>query len=170
MSSWESWGDHPLVVTVGVTGTLMGIATGLISIFQSIKPVQPDIVSPLPVASIISTEKPPQNIQSMGWIRVGAINHELTSLKDGLPLIATSQPVTVSPSVVPKIGDKITTITNVNLRKNPPESPDYDPDKQERLSVLNTSTNLQVVSKRTFVDPKKPSATVIWAEVSLADK
>ena len=108
MSSWESWGDHPLVVTVGVTGTLIGIATGLMSIFQSVKPTQPDIVSTPPVESPRSRqEKLPQNIQSIGWIRVGAINHELMSLKDGVPLIATSQPVTVSPSVVPKIGDKI---------------------------------------------------------------
>ena len=139
---------------------------------QSMEPIQPDIVSPLSVKSSSPIqEKSPQNVQSMGWIRIGAINHELTSLKDGLPLIATTtQPVTVSPSVVPKIGDKIITKTEVNLRKRPPASPDYDPDKQERLSAFKNPTKLIVLDKKTFIDPKNSSVTVIWAEVSSNEK
>ena len=112
---------------------------------------------------------PLQKTQSIGWMRVGAINHELASLRDGLPLIATSQPVTINPPVVPKLGDKIITVTGVNIRKKPPASPDYDPDKQEKLSVLNQPTRLVIIDKKTFVDPRRPSSTVVWAEVSLND-
>ena len=134
-------------------------------------PNQPTAESVNPSLEAISLIKntPLQKIQSIGWIRVGAINHELASLRDGLPLIATSQPVTINPPVVPKMGDKIITVTGVNIRKNPPASPDYDPDKQEKLSVLNQPTKLVIIDKKTFVDPRRPSNTIVWVEVSLND-
>ena len=134
-------------------------------------PNQPtaESVNPSLKATSLIENTPLQKIQSIGWIRVGAINHELASLRDGLPLIATSQPVTINPPVVPKLGDKIITVTGVNIRKNPPASPDYDPDKQEKLSVLNQPTKLVIIDKKTFVDPRRPSNTIVWAEVSLND-
>ena len=59
-------------------------------------------------------------------------------------LISTKQPVTISPAIVPKIGDQVTVINGVNLRINRPQKPDYKlPDKKgvvvvgQKLVIIN---------------------------------
>ena len=170
--TWKAWGDHPWIITVAVISGLVGIGSGSISIYQFIKPSQPSLDNIAPpsspnnntVNSELSTKA-----KSIGWIRLGAINHESGILRDGVLLIATSQPITVIPTVVPKDGDSVSTITGINLRKSAPKFPDYDPDKQEKLSVLHANTRLIVLQKVNFVDPKLPSTTIVWAEVGLKD-
>lgn len=148
--SEKSLSDNPIVVIVGVLGGLAGVIAVVLPFFQ----------------------KPPENVpqrQSIGWIRLGAVNHESATLRNGSLLIETTQPITVSPPYVPTDGTQVMTIIGVNLRKNPPTPPLYDPDREEKTSVLNQPTKLTVLKKVTFVDPKRPSTTVVWGEVALSE-
>ena len=46
------------------------------------------------------------NVKSIGWIRIGAINSK-NEPYEGEMMIKTSQPVTIAPTIVPKIGDEV---------------------------------------------------------------
>ncbi|WP_353932814.1 serine/threonine-protein kinase [Okeanomitos corallinicola TIOX110] len=122
---------------------------------SSTKPTEPAIIS--------STGNQPI---SLGWMRLGAVNNTSDNLTIGEPLIYTKQPVTISPAIVPKIGDKVTVINAVNLRINRPQSPDYKlPDKK---GVVLVGQQLVIVNISSFVDPSSSSPyTVVWAEVGL---
>jgi serine/threonine protein kinase, bacterial len=166
---WKNWGDHPVVVTLSVVSGLIG--TG-IAIFSVLKPLGetaiPPSKDPIPSSALVAPA-PKMRGQAIGWIRLGAIDHEKTTLRSGTPLIVTSQPITISPPVVPKIGDRVSTITGVNLRGNHPTPPKYDAEDQTKISVLAPATKLAILKTSTFVDPIRPSITIIWGEVSLDD-
>lgn len=108
----------------------------------------------------------PSQITSIGWIRLGSVENVSGSASVGETLIATTQPVTISPIVVPRIGSQVTTITGVNLRRNVPQPPDYK--LEEKISVLQPNQQLKIINLKTFVDTNSPSPyTVVWAEVGV---
>ena len=162
--AWKNWGDHPLVVVLSVSSAIASTAIA----FGWIKPSVSSSATEQPTVQVSSSPLPQSaKNPSIGWIRLGAVNHELATLRNGSPLVETTQPITISPPMVPVDGTQVNTVIGVNLRKNPPTPPLYDPDREERSSVLNQPTKLIVLKKVTFVDPKRPSTTVVWGEVAL---
>ncbi len=125
---------------------------------QPIQPLQPP---PLQIANISSSKSSP-----IGWLRLGAVKNTSGNAPVGETLIATGQVVTIAPTVVPSVGEQVTIITGVNLRKSRPQPPDYKlPDK---VSVLQPGQKLVIHSIQTFTDPTSSSPyTVVWAEVGL---
>jgi len=112
------------------------------------------------------SSKSKESSSSYGWIRLGAVKNASGSALVGESLIATTQPVTISPIVVPRIGSQVTTITGVNLRINVPQPPDYK--LEEKISVLQPNQQLKIINLKTFVDRNSPSPyTVVWAEVGM---
>ncbi|BAY21349.1 serine/threonine kinase [Calothrix sp. NIES-2100] len=103
---------------------------------------------------------------SRGWIRLGAVNNTLGTATIGEPLIQTSQPVTIYPSVVPKVGTQVTVINGVNVRKNKPQKPDYK--LAEKISTLAKEEKIIILNLDYFTDPTSSSQyTAVWAEVGL---
>jgi serine/threonine-protein kinase len=133
----------------------------------------PSQSTPSPPSEAISTPAPesvlptsPPQTSSLGWIRLGSVNNITGTALTGEMLIATTQPVTISPVAVPKVGDQVVTITGVNLRRDLPQPPNYQ--LEEKVSVLQPNQRLKVLNIKTFVDSNSPSPyTVVWAEVGL---
>ncbi|RUR76746.1 protein kinase [Chlorogloeopsis fritschii PCC 9212] len=123
------------------------------------------VVPTNPTQSTVS----PSNVQqslSLGWIRLGSVNNTLGTVTLGEPLIKTTQPVTISPTVVPSIGTQVTVINGVNLRKKQPQKPDYK--LAERTGVVVVGQNLVILNLDYFVDSNSGSPyTTVWAEVGL---
>ena len=122
----------------------------------------PQPVQPQPqIANTSSSKSSP-----IGWLRLGAVKNRSGIASVGETLIATTQVVTIAPTVVPSIGEQVTIITGVNLRNSFPQPPDYKlPDK---VSVLQPGHKLLIRRIETFIDPTISSPyTVVWAEVGL---
>jgi serine/threonine protein kinase, bacterial len=130
------------------------------------------IESPIPIKktttispSLSATES--VEIMANGWIRIGAIDNKSGNSNSGDQLVATKQPVTISPPTVPQIGDQIRLTTSVNLRSGVPEYPNYLL-KSER-GELPSGQSLVIRQIRSFVDStgSSPSKTIVWAEVAM---
>lgn len=130
------------------------------------------VTTPVPTATPAAMPSiPSRNVLSgtkaMGWIRLGAVNSAPNSISTGEALVATGQPVTIAPMVVPSVGSQVTTITGVNLRSSAPQSAS-DP-LGAKISVLQPNQPLTILNLRTFVDGNGSQIyTVVWAEVGLA--
>jgi serine/threonine-protein kinase len=112
---------------------------------------QPQIVTEKIDSQPINTQSPTisdKSIEnqplSLGWMRLGAVNNTSGVVTVEEQLISTKQPVTISPAIVPKIGDQVKVINGVNLRINRPQKPDYKlPDKKgvvvvgQKLVIIN---------------------------------
>jgi serine/threonine-protein kinase len=126
-------------------------------------PYQTQYVAP-PTNPISNTQ--PNYFRSRGWIRLGAVNNTSGTASVGQTLITTNQPVTISPSVVPSINDKVILITGVNLRITQPQKPTYK--LGEKIAELLKGQQLVILQLDTFTDPNSNSRyTVVWAEVGL---
>jgi serine/threonine protein kinase, bacterial len=126
------------------------------------KPSEKPQIKPSTSPLIPSTS--PSKIERVGWLRIGAVNSTDGRISVGQPLISTTQPVTISPSKVPSIGDRITIINSVNVRIGAPQPPDYR--LPEQTSALPSGQELFIMKTDSFVDPKSPSPfTAVWAEV-----
>jgi len=104
------------------------------------------------------------NVKSIGWIRIGAINGK-NEPYEGEMMIKTSQPVTIAPTTVPKIGDEVRIITNVNLRENFPQPPDYN--LANSVSILSSGQKFIILNLETFVDNNSSNHRIIWAEIGV---
>jgi serine/threonine-protein kinase len=103
---------------------------------------------------------------SIGWLRLGAVNNTSEIISTGEPLIATIQPVSIAPLLVPSIGDEVTVITGVNLRANFPQPPNYK--LPQKLSSLTPGQKLIILRVEPFIDHTVSSNyAVVWAEVGL---
>ncbi|MFN5893483.1 MAG: protein kinase domain-containing protein, partial [Dolichospermum sp.] len=134
---------------------------------------QPQIVTEKIDSQPINTQSPTisdKSIEnqplSLGWMRLGAVNNTSGVVTVEEQLISTKQPVTISPAIVPKIGDQVTVINGVNLRINRPQKPDYKlPDKK---GVVVVGQKLVIINLDYFIDSSSPSPyTAVWAEVGL---
>ncbi|BAQ62263.1 hypothetical protein GM3708_2669 [Geminocystis sp. NIES-3708] len=105
-----------------------------------------------------------ENVKSIGWIRIGAVNGDNESYV-GQPMIKTTQPVTIAPTNVPNIGDKISIITTVNLRDSFPKYPNYD--LPNSISTLSSGQQFIILNLETFVDYNSSPNRIIWAEIGL---
>ncbi|HIK53551.1 MAG TPA: serine/threonine protein kinase [Oscillatoriales cyanobacterium M59_W2019_021] len=177
--------SKPILLAGAIAGGLIGISTivGLALTRTSEKDTTQ--TTPISETSNLQQESPPptptpqstaveninpanipvQSNQGVGWIRIGAVPNSSTTIQDGIPLIATNQPVTIQPPVVPQNNSQVTILTGVNVRKGVPEPPNYD--LTEQISVLPPGTKVIVLQKKSFVTPSNTSAVAVWAEVHL---
>lgn len=158
-------------VIVAIVGTVGTVAVAWIN-----KPPQatpPTATSPTASSTQPSSTPIPavssKETNSIGWIRIGAIDNTATTFQDNAPLIAASEnlPITITPMVVPENGTHITVASSVYVRQSFPSPPDYAAKKQKLVSSLSPGTKIQVLQKRAFIDPRFPSTMAVWAEVKL---
>ncbi|MEA5471271.1 hypothetical protein [Spirulina sp. 06S082] len=110
--------------------------------------------------------KPSNLPSSIGWIRIGAIANPSGNTFIGEQLIKTKQDVTIYPSFVPAIGEKIKVIQSVNYRINYPQAPRYK--LADKIGTFFPNQELVILNLKTFVDSTVSSSyTVVWAEVGL---
>ncbi len=127
--------------------------------------------SPSPITPLTPTQSsvPPSKVprgRSLGWIRLGAVKNTLGTAFVKEALIPTTQPFTISPSIVPSIGDRVTAINQVNLRKSQPQPPERK--LAESINVLQSGVELVILQLDFFKDPNSPFPyTVVWAEVGV---
>lgn len=135
------------------------------------KNIQEPSASPSPITPLTPTQSsvPPSKVQrgrSLGWIRLGSVNNTVNTASFGEALIPTTQPLTISPSVVPSIGDQVTVINQVNLRRSQPQPPERK--LAESIDVLQAGVRIVILQLDFFKDPNSPFPyTVIWAEVGV---
>jgi serine/threonine protein kinase len=100
----------------------------------------------------------------VGWIRIGAVNNKSGTVSVGETLIGTTQPVTITPPVIPAIGDKIYITEGVHLRENFPQPPNYK--LAEIKAAFPPRSQVIILRIESFVDHTVSSNyTVVWAEV-----
>jgi hypothetical protein len=139
---------------------LFVLIIGLVLNFSPVSRVSPPTVKPTSSPSSSSQVKP------IGWIRLGAIKGASGDASTGEPLIATTQPVTITPMQVPAINDQVEVISGVNVRAAYPQPPDYK--LQDKVSVLTANQKIVIVEIKAFIDQKSSTnSTVVWARVSL---
>ncbi len=153
------WQDSVIIGSI-IGGTII---IGIIFIFDQKRTESPVIISKSPSTSF-SKNLP----SSIGWIRIGAINNRSGVASVGESLIATNQPITISPPIVPSIGNQVSITNNidVNLRNTFPKPPNYK--LEQKTNVLISQQKLVILEIKSFVDPTVSSSyTTVWAEVDL---
>jgi serine/threonine-protein kinase len=98
-----------------------------------------------------------------GWIRIGAVDNNEQRIRVGEKLIKTTQEITILPAVVPSVGDTVTILTGVNLRKNSPQPPQYD--LPEVVGKLGEGQRIVIRNLNYFVDRSVSPYTTVWAEI-----
>jgi hypothetical protein len=128
--------------------------------------------TPSAITSPESRDKPPNsvqdssNIQQRGWIRIGAVNSTDGRIFVGQQLMKTTQPVTISPSIVPNVGSHVTIINSVNIRVSAPQPPSYTLPLQK--AAFPPGQEVVIINTDAFIDPHSPSPlTVVWAEIGI---
>ncbi|GAB4341113.1 MAG: hypothetical protein Fur0042_02270 [Cyanophyceae cyanobacterium] len=120
--------------------------------------------SPLAAQSPNSSVVQRSSLQEIGWIRIGSVNNSQGLYTYGEPLLSTSQPVTITPSVVPSPGQKIIIKASVNLRNAVPKSPTFS--LGERVRTAHPGERFTVIRIEGFVDYSSDDLrTRIWAAV-----
>ncbi|MBI4780976.1 MAG: hypothetical protein HY785_06590 [Oscillatoriophycideae cyanobacterium NC_groundwater_1537_Pr4_S-0.65um_50_18] len=138
---------------------LFVLVMGLVLNFSS-APIT-TVVTPSP-----SAPSSPTQVKPIGWIRLGAIRDASGNASTGEPLIATTQPVTITPMQVPAINDQVEVISGVNVRVAYPKPPDYQ--LQDQVSVLTANQKIVILEIKAFADQKSSTnSTVVWARVGL---
>jgi serine/threonine protein kinase, bacterial len=142
--------------------------TPSVSVKDTIKPsTQPS--QAIQTTSSTSSVTNSVNINKIGWLRIGAVASRDGQITIGQQLLSTSQPVTISPSVVPSIGAKIKVINSVNIRISTPQPPDYK--LPEQTAALPPGQELVIINTHAFVDTTSSSPfTVVWAEVGIKQR
>lgn len=123
-------------------------------------------ISTPPPSSQVQSIPPSSQVQSIGWIRLGATRNTSGFATTEEALVATSQPITISPMRVPEINDQVVVITGVNVRTDYPKPPNYE--LQDKLSVFMPSQKIVILEIKTFVDQSaSPDYTIVWAKVGV---
>lgn len=155
-----------LVTMLGAVAALITATTLLLQAgtdgWVQVKKV-PDTLHPVKVSDASA-----KNIIPIGWIRLGSLPKDMISTV-GTPLQSDSSelPITISPKQLPKVGDQVEIISDVNVREGHPKGPDYIA-KQEAL-VTSLSAGDTVIISQVLPCPDKRLADrwAAWAEVSL---
>jgi hypothetical protein len=143
---------------------LFVLVLGLVLNFSSVSPNPPSPQNPPSERS--TSPSPSRQVKPIGWIRLGAIRGVSGDASAGEALIATTQPVTISPMQVPAINDQVEIISGVNVRVAYPKPPDYK--LQDKVSVLTSNQKVVILEIKALVDPSSSTnSTVVWARVGL---
>jgi serine/threonine-protein kinase len=153
-------GQKTIVLGSLIIGSLIGASVVITSILNK----SPDAPLPVPVAS--QSQQPTQPMP-IGWVRLGAVSNTSGTASVGEPLIPTTQPVSISPPVVPSIGNQVTVTNGINYRKSWPQPPNYQ--LADKIGALLPGQKISILRLETFTDPTTSSPyTVVWAEVSFS--
>jgi len=117
-------------------------------------------------SSSVNSNYTPSKSQGIGWIWLGSINNKLGTFSYGEPLIPSkTQPVTITPSVVPSLGAIVILKSATNLRANIPQPPKFKlPDRVSK--PLKTGQKLEIIRVEAFVENNSDKEyTRVWAEV-----
>lgn len=124
---------------------------------------------PTPEPTAIPTPEPPPSIsqaRTLGWLRIGAVQINKSHHNTGVNLIRTNQPVTISPPLMPKIGDEVIIANNVNLRVDHPKPPNYR--LAEQVSVMPVGQRVIIQDLASFVDTTVDSPyPAVWAKIGV---
>ena len=103
-------------------------------------------------SSSVNSNYTPSKSQGIGWIWLGSINNKLGTFSYGEPLIPSkTQPVTITPSVVPSLGAIVILKSATNLRANIPQPPKFKlPDRVSK--PLKTGQKLEIIRVEAFVE------------------
>jgi serine/threonine protein kinase, bacterial len=119
-----------------------------------------------PSASVNSSPQKSLDVHRLGWIRLGSVASRDGNMAVGQQLIRTNQPIIISPSRVPSIGDRVMTVNPVNIRHSSPQPPNYI--LPEKTQAIPLGQNLTILNTDAFVDPTSLSPyTAVWAEVGI---
>jgi serine/threonine protein kinase len=121
-------------------------------------------IAPTPQPSIIAISK--TNSPPMGWIRLGTVPGT-SGGSVGQIMIASRQPISVNPPVIPAIGNTVQTATNINLRDSFPTLPSYK--LGGKIGTVPSNQRLKISKLEFVVDPTSSSETAVWAEVGAPD-
>ena len=99
---------------------------------------------------------------SEGWIFIGRLNNP-TNSNFGAALSSSS--TSINPAIIPSLGSVLTVTKPVNLRKNRPQKPDFEPAKQKSLGIIKDGEKV-VVLDAVVIRPKK---FAVWAKVRTCD-
>jgi hypothetical protein len=156
------WGKVEGKINLSKTGRVVSILTGALLLAIGL------LLPQLGKSVVQNPELPPKassQVQSIGWIRLGAVRNTSGSASTGEALVATSQPVTITPTLVPAVNDQVVVITGVNVRVDYPKPPDYK--LQEKVSVLTSNQKIVILEIKTFVDQNSSSSyPIVWARVA----
>jgi serine/threonine protein kinase len=129
-------------------------------------PVQSKIPIESPQIKQSTSSVSSSSVERVGWLRLGAVGTRDGQISVGQQLISTAQPVTISPSIVPRIGAHIKVINSVNIRVSAPQAPYYK--LPEQKAAFPPGQELVIINTDAFVDPTSPSPfTAVWAEVGI---
>ncbi|NMG60732.1 hypothetical protein E1H12_20015 [Geitlerinema sp. P-1104] len=124
---------------------------------------------PTPEPTAIPTPEPPPSIsqaRTLGWLRIGAVEINKSHHNTGINLIRTTQPVTISPPLMPQIGDEVIIANNVNLRVDHPKPPNYR--LAEQISVMPVGQKVVIQDLVSFVDTTVDSPyPAVWAKIGV---
>lgn len=136
------------------------------------KPIQrPPTVTPAPTpTSQVPAPVAPQPrhpSRSQGWIRLGAIDKTYGSYETGEALIDTkTQFVSITPARVPRVRDRVTVTTPINIRESFPPEGTYKLPK--KVGGYRPEQTIVIHRIEGIVDPNSSSPNInIWAEVGL---
>ncbi|MGF1480058.1 MAG: hypothetical protein ACFB4I_11285 [Cyanophyceae cyanobacterium] len=123
--------------------------------------------SPQPEKTSLNRSTAVTQSEAIGWIWIGAVNNTSGTFSYNEPLIPTkSQPVSITPSIVPVPGEVVTLKTGVNLRRNVPQPPNFKL-AEKASNPLKTGQQVEINRIEAFVDTNSDvEKTRIWAEVS----
>ncbi|RUS94651.1 hypothetical protein DSM106972_092880 [Dulcicalothrix desertica PCC 7102] len=116
------------------------------------------------IASAKSASFPEQSNQSLGWIRIGAVDKGASNTLVGEPLVSTAIPISISSPTVPPVGKQVTLSVAANLRKTPPQPPKYE--LIDKIGISQPGQKIVIRKLEAFIDPNtNPAYKTVWAEV-----
>ncbi|NEQ26895.1 MAG: hypothetical protein F6K28_49310, partial [Microcoleus sp. SIO2G3] len=156
------------IIVGSVIITLIGVTFGLSQKQNRLVIKKSSASSQIPFTQERTPERTPERNaerRTNGWIFIGNIN-ALNSELAGKPLIENSQS-TDSP-VVPSVGSIVTVNVEpgVTLRDNRPQAPNFSPQEQKALAVLNPQEKVKILKVELIKPPTTTeSSTKVWAKV-----
>lgn len=147
----------------GIAGLVLGAGIVAYNYWEGNQTIR-TLPNSTPVASLPDSRGGTLSTHSLGWIRIGSVGRQDGKSPVGQALIKTTQPVTISPLVVPTVGDRVDIIEGVKIRAGHPEQPRYK--LKAKQGELVQGEEVVILNIESFVDTTVDSSyTAVWAEI-----
>ena len=145
------------ITWIGLTGALSSQEALLATNLPKFKP------------TLNSLPKIPK-ITADGWIFIGDLNNALASKSGRKSLTKASQ--STSSSIVPSVGSIVTVTAKrgVILRKNRPQKPNFNYQKQKALTTLKAGEKLKILKVESLTPNTPNPVTKVWVAVDRCGK
>jgi hypothetical protein len=114
---------------------------------------------------LVSSSGQSNQSQSLGWIRIGAVDKGASNNLVGEPLVPAVIPISISSPTVPAVGKQVTLSVTYNLRENSPQPPNYNYELIDKIGVSRPGQKVVIRKLEAFTDPTNPTYKMVWAEV-----